>query len=67
MLSAGCPDTHVCVTHQDILTVRLQKHPGGSGDVVVLQRGVVAVCDGKRVGCLDEEIIIEAAMLVVMD
>lgn len=34
--------------------------------MMVLQRGVVAICDGQGVSSLDQEIIVQASMLVVM-
>jgi len=42
------------------------EHPGASSQVVVLQRRAVIVGDGQWVCSLDQEVVVEASMLVVM-
>ena len=44
----------------------LVQHSGASSQMVILQGRAVVVHDGQRVSSLDEEVIVDTAMLVVM-
>lgn len=46
---------------------RLRHQPSSSSQVVVLQRGDVIVGDSQLVPGLDQEVVVDSAVLVVMD
>lgn len=60
---------HACrrpQTHWDVLILRLDQQPAGRSQVMILQGRLVIVGDGQRVMRLDEEVVVEAAMLMIM-
>ncbi len=61
LFSLKCTDTH-----WEVLILRLEHQPGGGGHVMILQWGLVIVGDCQRVARLDEEVVVEAAVLVVV-
>ena len=52
--------------YRHVLALRINPDPKCSSQVVVLQRGLIIVSQRNGVGCLDEEVIVEASMLQVM-
>ena len=50
----------------NVLVLVLEQQGGSCSTVVVLPRGLVVVADRYRIRSLDQEVIIDAAMLVVM-
>ena len=52
--------------YRHVLALRIKPDPECSSQVVVLQRGLIIVYQRYGVGCLDEEVIVEASMLKVM-
>ena len=44
----------------------MEQQAGSCGTVVILQRGLVVVPNGQRVSGLDEEVVVHAAVLVVV-
>ncbi len=52
--------------YRHVLTLRINPDPECSSQVVVLQRGLIIVHQRNGMGCLDEDVIVEASMLKVM-
>ena len=53
-------------THRDVSALWSEQQPDGSRQVVILQWRDVIVRDSQRVRSLDEEVIVQAPMLIVM-
>ncbi len=52
--------------YRHVLALRINPDPECSSQVVILQWGLIIVYQCNGMGCLDEEVIIEASMLEVM-
>ena len=57
---------HLLKTHRDVSALGSEQQPDSSRQVVILQWRDVIVCDSQRVRSLDEEVIVQAPMLIVV-